>query len=535
MLEGIWREFGPLVRQKREQFGFSQRMLADRTGLSLSAISNLESGRTGLPQAHTRNVICKVLQISRDELASLESSHAILPDMIPAQDPLVRIEANADNKLELQSSYSDDDDRSTIETYRSQFLEILAQEIDRYDKNRNRPQAAHFLPRHQALVSELSKPVEDINFAAVYLAVSRLTIAREKAELEVARHNTEWPAFDPDENEAIDSLCLLGGPLIMASALGRKLVTDNAMYNLKESDEAEADRLLSFYIQAVREQGIVSGDTDAFLDAVDTPAKSDPNPQRTRRVKFALVGSFMVLTAGAAAVSFATLPAAAAVGTSSLAFLPYIWSKKVIENDPDFTKLVKNGGTALQDSSSKLSEGSAELIRKLSGVFRNNYTRLERMGELVSEFKWVKVFVRRINNDVYQKEERATGRSFLLTQGESVFDAAFATPEGNSRSWDISEGNGLHRVIKVSRPGDSLVLLWKDEATMKNVIQRLISSMDQEYMDKLLFCALVTKKLEPNSILFQFAPKIGPSIGSFAPEFMAHHNFDEVTLYELTL
>lgn len=197
-----------------------------------------------------------------------------------------------------------------------------------------------FLAKHMSLLSEFSKPTDKINFASVYLSTTRLNIARELAEREIEKEKSDWPEFAPDEKEAIDSLCRLSGPLVMASTVGRRLVTDNAVYSLKEGDEAEIDGLLSTYIKEVKDQNIASEETDALFDAVEIPPDDDPHPQRTRRVKFALVGSLMIVSAGAAVVAAAALPTAVAIAASPMLFVPYIWSKKVIENDPDFKEIV---------------------------------------------------------------------------------------------------------------------------------------------------------------------------------------------------
>ena len=528
-------KLGSFVKRERARQGLSQKELAYKSGVSVSAINKFENGRTKFPQMDTIDRINDALGINLDVGADIAPTEPKLsPEMLPPQDPLVRIQANSDNKLELQTSFSEDDDRDTIETYKSQFLDILANEISRYETNANRPQAKHFLPRHRALAAELSKPVEEINFASVYLAVNRLKIASDNADTELAKAGTEWPDFDPDEKEAIDSLCLLSGPLVMASSVGRKLVTDNAVYNLKEADEAETDRLLSLYIEKVKEQGVVSEETAAFFEAIDLPADSDPTPHRTRRVKFALVGSLMILTAGAAVVTVATLPTAVAIGTSSLAFLPYIWSKKVIENDPDFKILVQNGGTALHASSSKLSDGSARLLQKLGAVFRDNSVRLQRMGEIVSEFRWVNRFARSIERTAPLPLETSPGRSFLATHEETVFDKMFM-PGDQNYVFNITERAGLERVIRVTRAGDTLVLLWEESSRMAAIMDRLIEKNREQGLADLQILALVTKEPENGSILSQFAPKASASIGSVAPEFMEAHEFEELAFYELTL
>jgi transcriptional regulator with XRE-family HTH domain len=68
--------FGRLVRQKRGIEGLSQDALAEKSGLTKSRISDIETGKIANPQAKTVDALCVALNISREERAACHSSPA---------------------------------------------------------------------------------------------------------------------------------------------------------------------------------------------------------------------------------------------------------------------------------------------------------------------------------------------------------------------------------------------------------------------------------------------------------------------------
>ena len=57
------REFGILLRACRQTAGLSQEELAERSGLSLRSISNLERGRTRWPYRETLHRLADALEL----------------------------------------------------------------------------------------------------------------------------------------------------------------------------------------------------------------------------------------------------------------------------------------------------------------------------------------------------------------------------------------------------------------------------------------------------------------------------------------
>jgi transcriptional regulator with XRE-family HTH domain len=66
--------FGMLMRRYRLALGLSQEELADRSGLSVRAISNMERGRTARPHRHTVQSVAGALSLREPERLRLEQS-----------------------------------------------------------------------------------------------------------------------------------------------------------------------------------------------------------------------------------------------------------------------------------------------------------------------------------------------------------------------------------------------------------------------------------------------------------------------------
>jgi len=68
------RRFAPLLRQLREARGFTQKQLADSSGISERAIQDLERGRTRAPQFYTVARLADALSTTQGERESLNAA-----------------------------------------------------------------------------------------------------------------------------------------------------------------------------------------------------------------------------------------------------------------------------------------------------------------------------------------------------------------------------------------------------------------------------------------------------------------------------
>src|SRR5262245_22808134 len=76
------RSFASLLRRYRVAAGLSQEALADRAGISLRGLSDLERGRSGAPRRHTLRQLSDALKLSeagRAALAAASGHHATEP------------------------------------------------------------------------------------------------------------------------------------------------------------------------------------------------------------------------------------------------------------------------------------------------------------------------------------------------------------------------------------------------------------------------------------------------------------------------
>jgi transcriptional regulator with XRE-family HTH domain len=82
--------FGHRVRMRRIRLGLSQEKLADRAGVDVKTISNIQASRT-TPRPSTVRLLAKALELSDGELASADGtgtpSASGRPGRVPAQLP----------------------------------------------------------------------------------------------------------------------------------------------------------------------------------------------------------------------------------------------------------------------------------------------------------------------------------------------------------------------------------------------------------------------------------------------------------------
>ena len=75
--------FGRLLRVHRVATGLSQERLAERAGLSLRGISDLERGARRVPRLETVRMLCEALSLSPDECVPLFRAARALDDEPP--------------------------------------------------------------------------------------------------------------------------------------------------------------------------------------------------------------------------------------------------------------------------------------------------------------------------------------------------------------------------------------------------------------------------------------------------------------------
>jgi DNA-binding SARP family transcriptional activator/tetratricopeptide (TPR) repeat protein/DNA-binding XRE family transcriptional regulator len=88
-----WLSFGALLRGQRRRVGLSQRELAERAGLSVATVRDLEQGRTQHPQSSSLRALAAALRLDEEHAAALhDAAMAEEPPPAASEQGLVRLE-----------------------------------------------------------------------------------------------------------------------------------------------------------------------------------------------------------------------------------------------------------------------------------------------------------------------------------------------------------------------------------------------------------------------------------------------------------
>lgn len=395
-----------LLRRALEMKSISQRELAQQTGISPSQFSRWYNRKGELSAANLERIqefLGVQVEASVTARSSSDETAEELKEVaqsIPDQSPLVRFGVSENAKLNLIPTLADENDYDTIEAFRS---ELLAAEgpIDhlkeRYASNPNVPQAYLFAPLTSKYDDELSKDPKHINYAILYARGARFYAARRRAAEQVA--SGDWPELDAKESEAIDAICDLHGPLIMASAVGRKVVEDAHQYEVPPDVYARDREVVEELSQVITaEPGLMEAeDAEAYREIVAGPG-GDPQPARTRTIQLAVTGSALVaivggvawLSAGGGAAAVA-VPLVAGYGASK-----FLW--EVAKKTDVFRRvtddLASRYDSATYQASKEASRRHLALLQQMKELVERNPELFERVANIRPEFGWTRRYLK---------------------------------------------------------------------------------------------------------------------------------------------
>jgi hypothetical protein len=247
----------------------------------------------------------------------------------------------------------------------------------------------------------LAKNPDKINYAVLYARGARLFAARQNSQRQVEAGN--WPEFDSNEEAAIDAVCALHGPLIMASAVGRKLVVDAHDYETTTDILRKEEKLIQKFgdVLAAEHELLEPDSAEAIID-LTAPIESDPQPARGRQLRFLLTGSALTtiiggvawLAAGGAAYG-ATVPLLAA-GAGM-----FLW--EVTKKTGDFKKAT-DGLAEWYDSASAqgaqhASEQQMALLLRMQDLVSRQKALFEGVAALRPEFRWAARYIKRASKE----------------------------------------------------------------------------------------------------------------------------------------
>lgn len=403
------------LRRLRLQSGLSQNRLSALAELDRSTISSAEAGREVSEVTIAKLKVALEKELGRDLtdselLGDADEFHAtsppggisplpVLAAEIPEQSDTIRFALSENNRIGLVPTRTDENDYETINALRSELLAAKGP-IDtlrkRYDSNPNTPQAEIFAPLCARYEEELSQEPEKINYAVLYARGARFFAARTTAQRNVA--SGEWPDPDAKEEDAINAVCDLHGPLIMASFAGRKLVADAHIYETApEEYRAEENLFSEFGIALSKEVELFEPETVSAIQDITMPIPDDPQPARSRGARLFLASSVLSVVVGGTAwflaggVGAAFLLQAAAIGTTGLAG-GFLWevAKKTDKFKLSTESLAKKADDKLDAAQRAALNKHRDLHARLSDLLESRKDLFDRISNLRPEFSWTK-------------------------------------------------------------------------------------------------------------------------------------------------
>lgn len=419
------------IRTRMSELAITFEVLAERTELSISTISRVLNGKAKTrrqtlvsiaaaldftwddlmtPQEDTQPRRRGWWSRSADEEENRQRNLSEIAKSIPDQNPLIRFEVSQDNKLELIPTLNDENDYEIIEALRSELLASegpIATLKERYATNPNLPQSSLFKPLTEGYDKELSKDPRDINYAVLYAKGARFYAARRTAAQQVA--SGEWPELGAEEADAVDAICDLHGPLIMASSVGRRMVSDAHEY------ETTPDVYLKEQ-EIVEELGqVISAETEIFetetledIQALTPPIENDPQPARTRRAGILVAGSVLTVVVGGAAwlaggstALYFAVPAAAGYWGQK-----YAWEvlKKTNAFKDSSDADAKRADALIKQAEEQMGPHQKRLMKRMSNLIERQKPLFEKVASLRPEFGWAKQYLKKPQADEAQPE-----------------------------------------------------------------------------------------------------------------------------------
>ncbi|PLW76829.1 toll/interleukin-1 receptor domain-containing protein [Cohaesibacter celericrescens] len=352
-------------------------------------------------------------QIGSAESVDLTSDTSLeILKSVPDQSSFVRFGVSENSKLSLVSTGVEENDYDTIEVFRN---ELLAREgplqylLDKFRKS-NIPQAELYQPLIQRYEAELSKELRKVNYTVLYAIGTRIIAARAKAQVEET--SGEWPAPGPIEAEAIDSVCSMHGPLIMASETGRKLVADAHQFETTpEIYNKEMELIAEFGAKVAAASEVVEAEAAEAIVDITAPIPNDPQLARNRGMRLMFASSALVVFVGGAAWVATASPligGLAAAGSGK-----FVW--EVIKKTQHFKIVTDDLAGQLDRLTAVGGNGQPKLLEGISQFVEDNRGLIDKIAALRPEFEWAGKIIKTLEEKSKSEVETADDLSKLPT------------------------------------------------------------------------------------------------------------------------
>lgn len=417
-----YREFGQLITQELTQRNTSLQSLAKQMKVSARTVRAWINGAS-FPEALVPE-LGKLFAVDDDVLYEMRNmgvrrkSHQIsssdeqsvsLKDVassIPDQSQLVRFIVSENAMLSLVPTLADENDYDTIVALRAELLAAngpIGRLMERYAQNPNVPQAQLFGSLTLKYHEELSKDPREINYTVLFARGSRFYAARRHASQQIA--SGEWPELDANENEAIDAICDLHGPLILASAAGRRLVSNAHEFETTPEVYREEQLIIQEFGRTIADEPDIFEPAAAeAITELTSPIIDDPQPARSRGVRLAVTSSALVaivggvafLSAGGAAA--VAIPLIAGYGTSK-----FLWevAKKTDAFKRTTDNLADRYDQATERASLEAGRQQVALWERAKALVEKKRDLFAKVANMRSEYSWAKRFINKVEQKNY--------------------------------------------------------------------------------------------------------------------------------------
>lgn len=409
----------PRAFEYTKRVGISADELSAMTGVKKRTVERLTLGRP----VRVEN-IAKILELLNSEFESnLKLYEEIIPideseepeatevlALVPEQNPILMFDISSDMKLELSTPQSNQTNYDFVTSLREEIISPLGPIFtlkNYYQERSNLPQADLILRVLDGYEKEINKPVNQINFALLFARGARLTSARDISRRQISIG--EWPEFDPIEDDALERLISLHGPLIMSSSEGRRIVSD--AHEFESAAWAQEQLLLKQFNSALStELEVFTRETADVFEELSEAPPTDRHPARFQVTQLALAGSAMSVILAGAAFSFSGGIANAALLSGAISsVISALWAARA--------------GTS-SGTLAALSQNTSDIALKNSQLF-------QAVSFLRPEFAWVREF--------YSSVEHAQETSFFPNIEDEAFTPAIFLASGERDAFDEIE------------------------------------------------------------------------------------------------
>ena len=286
--------------------------------------------------------------VPENDVSSLTAARNLAAEF-PASDETINVGVSSNNLLTFTPTPIDANDAPMLELFRAQMfaedgpLVVLRRLYNRVSgRLANTPQADAFRPHLDRYHQELSKPLDEINFAYIYVHGVQIAAAQRHASAQI--ESGEWEDYSHPEAAAHDALEDYHSQLMMHSS-ARELVAKAHVWQRSDAQLQKDQRLNGEFVAALGaaqgENAVMEPRDIEILAPIVEGIPNDEHRKRTQLLGYCMVGSVATTVVFGSAFALLGLTAAGvasgvAAGISARVF----W--KVLDQTKAYKKFTKD-------------------------------------------------------------------------------------------------------------------------------------------------------------------------------------------------